>query len=304
MRPRFTHSFRRLIAWAIQGLTRNLFLTVATTVMMGLILFVFNVIITLNILTQNSMNELRKKVDLIVYLTDEAELYEVTQLVNLIQANPTVIDIQYTSKDVALENFLASYPDQADPFTKYGLGNPFPGSLRIVTKDPDQHQSVLEIIQNSSYAELMLSTESTKENQAIVERLLNVTHFTKKLMFGVILSFLMGSLLMSMNTIQLSIFTRKTELQIMQLVGANPLTIYAPFLIEGIIHSLSALLFGGILLILFLRGTDLLPYLSFEGWGAPILLAGVEGIVCTLIGLSASALAVRLYLSRSPILND
>lgn len=271
--------------------------------MMGLILFVFNVIMTLNILTQNSLDELAKKVDLIVYLTDEASLYEITQLVNEIQSNPNVVDIEYTSKEAALADFMSEYPDQADPFTKYDLENPFPESLRIVTEDPSEHQEVLDLIEGSSYAKLMLSTESTKENQEIVERLLNVTDFTQKLILGVVISFLIGSLVMGMNAIHLSIYTRKTEIQIMQLVGARPLMIYVPFLLEGAIYSLFALLFSGFLLLLFLKGTRLLPYLQFESASTPLLLAGAETILCILVGLAASTLAVHLYLKRSLILD-
>lgn len=303
MRPRLAHSFRRLVELSFQSLHRNLLLTVATTIMMGLILFIFNVIMALNILTQNSLDELAKKVDLIVYLTEDATLYEVTQLVNEIQGNPNVVDIEYTSKDTALENFMAEYPDQSDPFTKYNLENPFPGSLRIVTNDPSQHQEVLDQITGSSYSELMLSTESTKENQEIVERLLNVTDFTRKLILGVVISFLIGSLVMGMNAIHLSIYTRKTEIQIMQLVGARPLMIYAPFLLEGAVYSLFALLFSGVLLILFLKGTELLPYLQFESVSTPLLLAGAEALLCILVGISASTLAVKLYLKRSLILD-
>lgn len=303
MRPRLTHSFRRLVKLSFQSLHRNLLLTVATTIMMGLILFIFNVIMALNILTQNSLDELTKKVDLIVYLTEEADLYEITQLVDEIQINPNVVDIQYTSKETALENFMSEYPDQSDPFTKYNLENPFPGSLKIVTSDPSQHQEVLDQISGSSYGELMLSTESTKENQEIVERLLNVTNFTKKLIFGVVISFLIGSLMMGLNAIHLSIYTRKTEIQIMQLVGARPLMIYAPFLIEGALYSLLALLFSGILLALFLKGTALLPYLQFASTSTPFVLAGIETLASILVGLSASTLAVNLYLKRSLILD-
>lgn len=303
MRPRFTHSFRRLVKLSFQSLHRNLLLTIATTIMMGLILFIFNVIMALNILTQNSLDELAKKVDLIVYLTEETSLYEVTQLVDEIQNNPNVLDIEYTSKETALDNFMAQYPDQSDPFTKYNLENPFPGSLRIVTTDPSQHQEVLDQISGSDYGKLMLSTESTKENQEIVERLLNVTDFTKKLILGVVISFLIGSLLMGLNAIHLSIYTRKTEIQIMQLVGARPLMIYAPFLLEGVLYSLLALLFSGILLALFLKGTDLLPYLHFGSTSTPFIWAGVETFLCILLGLSASTLAVNLYLKRSLILD-
>ena len=299
MRPRSPHSFRRLVELALQNVQRNVLLSGATILMMGLILFIFNVMLLLNVLAQTSLDELGKKVDLIVYLTDDASLYEVTQLANELETQAEIELVEYTSKEDALKNFLAEYPDEQDPFSEYGIENPLPGSLRIVTENPEDHDEVLAFIQSSSYGKYLLDTESTNENQEITVRLLSLTDFTQKLIVGVLIAFLIGTLMMSMNAVHLSIFNRKTEIQIMQLVGARPAAIYSPFLMEGALYSLLAMLFSGFLLGVFLKSTELTPYLNFEDRASPFTLAFVEVLCAIAMGLLASSLAVRLYLHRS-----
>lgn len=299
MRPRSTHAFRRLAVLALQNVRRNFLLSSATVLMMGLILFIFNVMLMLNVLAQSSLDELDKKVDLIVYLTDNASLYEVTQLVNELETQAEIVQVDYTSKDDALNSFLADYPDQTDPFSEYGIENPLPSSLRIVTKSPEEHQDVLDFIKNSAYGGFLLDTESTNENQEITTRLLSLSDFTQKLIVGVLLAFLLGTLMMSMNAVHLSIFNRKTEIQIMQLVGAKPSMIYSPFLAEGAFYSVLATLFSGFLLGIFLKSTNLIPYLNFEGRTSPFTLAFLEILCSIAMGLLASSIAVKIYLRRT-----
>lgn len=300
---RIRSPFRRLIRLSLQNVSRNLLLSTATTLMLGLILFILNVILVLNVLTQSSLQELAQKIDLIVYLTDDADIYQVNQMVNDLSAQPEVLKVTYTSKDDALKQFLSLYPDQSDPFSQYGIANPLPGNLQIVTQSPEDHDTVLSYLQASPYAPLLLDSESSGENQEIASRLLSLTKFTQKLIFGVILTFIFGSILMVMNAIHLSIYTRKTEIQIMQLVGARPGMIYAPFLFEGAIYAILAVFVSLFLLLAFLKGTSLSSYLSWNAGMNPFALLGIELVGSVAVGLLASGLATHTYLKRSLILD-
>jgi cell division transport system permease protein len=279
-------------------------LSTATTLMMGLILFILNVILVLNVLAQSSLQELAQKIDLIVYLTDEADVYQVNQMVNELNKQPEVLSVTYTSKDDALKQFLNLYPDQADPFSQYGISNPLPGNLQVVTQSPEDHDLILTYLQNSPYSNLLLDSESAGENQEIASRLLSLTRFTQKLIFGVILTFVFGSVLMVMNAIHLSIYTRKTEIQIMQLVGARPSMIYAPFLLEGAIYAVLAVVVSLFFLLIFLKSTELASYLSWTSSINPFWLLLVEVVGSITVGMLASIFATRTYLKRSLLLDQ
>lgn len=303
MRPRLAYNFRRLAQISFQNVGRNLLLSVATTVMMGLILFIFNVIMVLNVLTQTSLDQLAEKIDLIVYLNEGASAYEINDLVQEIQSLPVVTEVEFTSSDDALKEFMDLYPDKSDPFTVYGIKNPLPSSIRVVTESPDQHKMVLDYLNGSAYSGFLSSTESSNENEAIAAKLVSVTQFTKKLIVGVVITFLFGSLLMIMNAIHLSIFTRKTEIQVMQLVGAKPGMIRFPFLFEGGVYSLVAVFFSFFLLMFFLEGTALSDYINFSANFNPIWLFLGELLTSIAVGVAASYLATDFYLNRTLVLD-
>lgn len=304
MRPSLPFSLERLSRFSFQNIGRNLLLSVATTVMMGLILFIFNVILVLSVLTQSSLDDLGEKVDLIIYISDNASVYELTEMVKEIESLPVVLNANFTSKEAALQEFLSIYPDKEDPFTVYGIENPLPANIKIVTESPDQHSMVMEYLSGTAYSELLISTESSNENREIISRLLSVSNFTKKLIIGVTLTFIFGSLLMIMNAIHLSIFTRKREIQIMQLVGAAPRMIRFPFLFEGAFYSILAVFFSFILLIFFLEGTKLTDLATFQESFHPALILGIELIASIIIGVISSYLAITYYLKRTLVLES
>lgn len=302
MRPRLAYNIKRLSRISLQNVGRNLLLSTATTVMMGLILFIFNVIMVLNTLTQSTLGDLAEKIDLIIYVNDASSLYEVNNLVKEVEALSVVKEVEYTSSDEALQDFISLYPDKTDPFTVYGIENPLPANLRIVTESPAEHETVLSYLEDSPYADLLLDVESSGDNQVIAARLLSVTDFTQKLIVGVVITFMLGSLLMIMNAIHLSIFTRKTEIQIMQLVGARYSMIQLPFLFEGALYSFIAVFFSFFLLMFFLEGTSLSNYLSFEFYWSPLWLFLGEMVVSVGVGILSSLAATHFYLKRTLVL--
>lgn len=304
MRPKSPRNFRRLSIMSFQNIGRNLLLSVATTVMMGLILFIFNVIMVLNFLTQASIDKVNEKVDLILYLSDSATPYQITELTKEIESLPSVTEVEYTSKEKALQEFLTLYPDKADPFTNYGIANPLPANVRIVTEKPEEQGMIVDYLRASSYSGLLLDIESSNENQEIVSRLVKVTNFTEKLIIGVIVTFVFGSLLIIINAIHLSIFTRRREIQIMQLVGARPSMIRFPFIFEGAIYSLVAVVFSFMLLIFFLEGANLDSFSDFKEHWNPLFFFGTELIGSLALGIISSVIAINYYLRKTLVLDQ
>lgn len=245
------------------------------------------------------MEKIGEKVDLILYISDDALTFEIEEMVKDIQSIPVVKSAVYTSKQQALSGFLSEYPDKADPFTNYGIANPLPGNIKIITDEPENHSIVTDYIKKSDYSKYLVNSASSNENQEIVTRLISVTNFTQKLIFGVIITFIFGSLLIIINAIHLSIFTRRLEIQIMQLVGANPNMIRFPFIFEGIIYSLIAVFFSFTLLTVFLEGSELTSLANFKENFHPFILFGSELVGSVVIGVTSSYIALNYYLRNS-----
>lgn len=240
--------------------------------------------------------------DLMIYISDNASVYEITEMLSEIESLPVVESTQYTSKESALEQFLELYPEKEDPFTLYGLDNPLPANVKIITEQPDQHQMVIDYLGETAFSSLLMDIESSNENQEIVARLLSVTSFTQKLIIGVVVTFVFGSLLMILNAIHLSIFSRKREIQIMQLVGAKPRMIRFPFLLEGALYSVFAVLFSFALMMIFIEGTNLSSFTNFSEQFDPIMLFAYEILASIIVGVISSYIAISYYIKRTLVL--
>lgn len=292
-------SLRRSLGLALDNFTRNKFLSLATIALMALILLIFNILFSVNLLAQQGIQALEEKVDLIVYLSDDADPLLVTQLTQELESMTEVTEVQYVTKEEALESLVSTYSDELNPFANYDLDNPLPASLQIVTENPQDHEIILAVLDQSQYENLLLTVESNDENAQIVNNLTQITGFTEKLLFGIVLTFLFGSILIIANAINLALFNRKNEIEIMQLVGAPLSFLRAPFMIEGAFYGLSSVAIGFLLFLLFTQTIDLSDLTWIEGDIAYLPLLGVQIVASLCLGMGSSLLALQNYLKRT-----
>lgn len=288
----------RSLILAAKNLWRNKFLSLATIAVMGLILFIFNIILTLNILSAGVIQEIYKEVDMIVYLQDDADIFEINTLIEELQAMPEVLTAQYTTKDAALEEYLELYPDQDDPFSTYGIENPLPANIQITTTSPENHATVQETL--DIHQELFLTIESNSENQTLIEKVLGIGSYTKNLILAVLLTFIVASFLVILNAIYLTVFSRRKEIEIMELVGAKPSFIRWPFVIEGTVMSTSAVLLSIILIYGFISSVNLGPAITdLAPPSRLITIILIEILVSIGIGILSSFIAIQNHLKSS-----
>ncbi len=288
-------TFQRNLKLAADNLWRNKLLTIATILIMALILFIFNIIFTVNVLAKEAIHNLEGKVDLIIYLTDDADSLLINQLIQELNVFPETEAVTFTSKEEALASLLDKYEDDVNPFANYDLENPLPASIQVITEEPEDHETILAYIEQSSYSSLFLDIESNQENRQIVENLIQITDFTKKLLLGILLAFLLGSVMIIANAIHITIFNRKKEIDIMRLVGASYSFIRSPFLIEGAFYGIAAVILSMILLLLFVQNLELLEtsFLTVQLPYARLLLCQV--ILSIILGMGSSWLATNYY---------
>ena len=149
-------TLKRNLKLAMDNLWRNKLLTSATILIMALILFIFNIIFTVNVVANKAIENLEAKVDLIIYLNDAADPLLINQLIQDLEAFPETKDVTYLSKEEALQSLLDKYSDDVNPFSAYDLENPLPASIQVITEKPEDHETLLSYIEQSSYASLFL----------------------------------------------------------------------------------------------------------------------------------------------------
>lgn len=286
---------KNIFSFAVANMWRNKFLSSATVVIIALILFTFNIILSIHLIARTGLDQVQQKVDIILYVKDNAEPLQIEKFIEEVKAIESVKEIVYTSKEDALRNLLNKYPIAIDPFSKYSIENPLPANLNILTYTAKNHEEILAIADSNNFRNLFLSLEESSENQQIVARLIKLTESSKKILISTLVIFIIASILIVSNAITLSIFYKRNELDVMKLVGAPPAAIRGPFLIEGVSYGFSGFIISMVLLYGFLRATEL-DLISFSLNVEIFRFILLELVCCLFVGFVSSVLSIEKYL--------
>src|SRR3989339_1341908 len=163
IRPQSFLLIQRALSLSASNLYRNKFLSIATIFVMGIIIFIFNIILAINFITETSIQSLSEKVDLTLYLKDNVTNTQVEKIVNETKLLDGVVNVEFTSKEEALQKIKASYPNIYESFEKYDLKNPLPASVSIRTKSPDYHQSIEDFFKGSQLSTYISNINASEQ---------------------------------------------------------------------------------------------------------------------------------------------
>jgi cell division transport system permease protein len=235
---------------ALRALRRNAvpsFAAVATVLVTVLVLGVFIPVVQA---TTGAANEIREKVLVDVYLKNDATDADIARVRNKIeQDTPGVGRVQFISKEEAIK--AEREAGRGDFYDLLG-SNPLPDLLRVT---PDRPEDIVRV--RDALAPMSPSGERTvidssidevKDRKENTDKILSATRVVK-LTMGLLAGLLaLASLLLVANTIRLSMYARRREVEVMKLVGATDWFIRWPFVMEGVL--VGAL--GGLLAVLIL----------------------------------------------------
>lgn len=255
--------FLRGIKLGIINLWRNRLLSLATILVMAIMICIFNSILAVNYITRQALTNLNQKVDIVFYLKEGTDYYSANLLATQMGKIPGVKKVDYVSKEEALNIISKTYPETADFLLKFNLKNPLPASLSVTTESAEYQQKVYDFLATSPLQKYVENNDQANrlDNQSIIastaSNLISINNFVKQLIFWVVFIFIIGGALIIINAIQLTIFTRRNEIFIMRLVGATPNFIRLPFLTEGICYALISVILSFLLLYLTGQALDL-----------------------------------------------
>jgi cell division transport system permease protein len=233
---------------ALRALKRNAipsFAAMATVLVTVLVLGVFIPVVQA---TTGAANEVRSKVIADVYLVTDAKQRDIDRVSRLLRAEPLVGRVQFISKEQAY-----AAERQRNPKAYELLGsNPLPDTFRVTPANPDDIGKLRDALspQAAGGGRTVVdpAIDEVRDREEDTNKILSVTRVVKltmALLFGLLG---VASVLLIANTIRLSLYARRREVEVMKLVGATDWFIRWPFVLEGVI--VGAL--GGILAILLL----------------------------------------------------
>jgi cell division transport system permease protein len=232
---------------AVRALRRNAvpsFAAVATVLVTVLILGVFIPVVQA---TTGAANEIRAKVILDVYLDPAAKPEDRARVERIIRAEaPAVGSVRYISKEQAYAEERKRNPEAYDL-----LGaNPLPDTLRVTPDEPENVGLIRDFLtpESPSGGRTVIdpAIDEVRNREEDTNKILSATRVVKLTMGLLAALLVLASVLLIANTIRLSLYARRREVEVMKLVGATDWFIRWPFVIEGMI--VGAL--GGVLAVL------------------------------------------------------
>lgn len=221
-----------MLGESFKGLRRNIGMALASIISIASMLTLFGMVLLLIININSSVYHLGNELDkVVIYLKDEVTTDSVNNMIKTISSDERVKTVQYTSKEMALENFKKSFGDNAhilDSLPK----NTLPPSLTVTLKD---------LSYASDFSEVGKSFDGVIKvdyHYELVKKMMSVENGVKYVGTAIVMVLLFVSILIIHNTIKIAVANRSREINIMKYIGATDAYIRGPFLIEGAIFGI------------------------------------------------------------------
>ena len=230
-----------LIGEAFRSLTSNLSSSVAATVTVLIAMFLFGLFIALGSWVNSWTDHLKEGVVAKVFFAQDATAKEVDAVRVRLAQMPEVKSVVFVTKDEALATMQKKHPE----LTKNLAGNPFGPSLTITPRHAEQVKAIADRLNTQ-----LPGVDKVTYKEETTERVLTVARVIGYLSLAGSAILLLASTILIANTIRLSIFSRRREIEVMKLVGATNWFVRAPFMLEGLICGLIGSIAAVVLLLL------------------------------------------------------
>jgi cell division transport system permease protein len=292
---------RLIVSESLRSLGANLSTTLAATVTVLIGMFLLGLFIAFGTWVVSWSDHVKRELVVhVYYCTDdtcakEASSAQMNEAARIAGASPLVKDVQFVSKRDALAIMRKKHPEEVGALPT----NPFPNALTVIPKRGDDVEKVAQLFR----ADPKLGIDKVDFGKQTTHRVLKLAHVIEIFFVVAVVLLLAASTLLIANTIRLSIFSRRREIEVMKLVGATNWFVRGPFMLEGLLCGVAGAL-GAVLLLVIgkevalpsllhtgpLNAGDDVNALSFSLNALILLITGL------LLGAAGSGLTIRRFL--------
>jgi cell division transport system permease protein len=238
---------RLFVAEALRSVTSNLSTTIAATMTVLIGMFLLGLFIALGTWVLSWTNDVKRQLVVNVYFCtplkckDDANRAQIDAVRSMLVSMPEVKSVKFISKEDALEIQKERTPELVDNLSS----NPLPPSYQVV---PHRGEDVSKIA--ARLDPVPAGVEGVNYGKKTADRVLQVAKIVGGIFLVGSLVLIGASILLIANTIRLSIFARRREVEVMKLVGATNWFVRGPFMLEGLITGLIGSIAAVILLVI------------------------------------------------------
>jgi cell division transport system permease protein len=286
---------------AAQGFWRNPVMSIASTFTIGLMLLLFAFFLATDRGLQAAVGVLESKVELAIFLEDNARVSDVLALRARIEADPAVSRVDYVTKDQAMARLVDIAARRPDIQIVDTSSNPLQDSLEIKLAHAQDAPRVAASLREEVGKGVV---NDVVDNPQVVDKLLTITRVLSIGGVAVLAMMLIVALFVIVNTIRIAVHARRDEIEIMKLVGATDWFVRWPFILEGmLVGTLGALAATAVVLVAagpvmgaMVNFIEILP-LSF-GTTFVWQLVGSVFALALAVGGGGAMLSVRTHLAK------
>lgn len=293
---------RMLVGESVRSLTANLSTTVAATMTVLIGMFLLGLFIALGTWVVSWSDQAKEKLLVKVYMCTpltcekqgEATAQQINNVRNFLIGLPDVKPrgVKFVSKEQALEIMRERSPELVESISS----NPLPHAFEVAPRDAEDVKAISGQIRQAG----LPGVQKVRDGEKVADSILRVAKVVSAFFLAAVLVLGIASALLIANTIRLSIFSRRREIEVMKLVGATNWFVRGPFMVEGLLCGLGGSLTAVFLLLL---GKELvLPSIlgriddsgvgAWPFWQNAAVLVGVG----LLLGALGSGLTLRRFL--------
>ena len=285
--------FKLVVSEAFRSIGSNISTSFAATMTVLIGMFLLGLLIALGSWVVSWSDHVKEQLQVKVFFVEDVTPKQVNAVGAFLRTDDRIKDYQFVSRTEALERMKKRYPE----LTANLPTNPLPDSYEITPKRAEEVKQLSTAIRGQKFA----GVERVKDGQQTSKRILQVARVIEVVFLVAVVVLLAASVLLIANTIRLSIFSRRREIEVMKLVGATNWFVRGPFMVEGLVCGLVGALAAVVLLLIgkevalpsILGHIDSSDDVKALGFTVTALILLAVGLV---VGALGSGLTLRRYL--------
>ncbi|MBR3228674.1 permease-like cell division protein FtsX [Candidatus Saccharibacteria bacterium] len=244
----------RVVKYGTKGFGRNIWLSSAATAVMAITLIILFVTVVASVILTNTAELMKDKIDITIYFKPNTTAEKLVELTETIKTDPNIKSVETSTSEEEYAKFLEenATSDEIleildDDMTKMMIDK-MQATMRIKVYDVDNLDSIKTMVEENELFRAYTDKEKAPTYDVNRAEIATITSWARIARTGgIILAvvFLVISILIIFSTIRMAIFSRREEIYMMKLVGADKGFIRGPFLVEAEICGIIAGLIAG-----------------------------------------------------------
>src|SRR5919112_1706014 len=284
------------LAEAFKNLRLNLLMSVTAVTTTAVCVLILGIGLLVDAHVEGIVRNVGQDVAVTAFFPEDVDQERIDEVVSSVENYPEVNESSYVSKEEALERFRETFADQPDIAGSIS-SDVLPASIEIELKDSSDSTAVADRLREEGFQD-----DEIRYPQQTADRLNQITGYLVWGLRGATALFFVASVLLIFNTIRLSIFARRKEIEVMKLVGASDSFVRTPFVLEGLVQGLIGAAIAALAVVwlnsIFVSwAQEYLPFVPVASGAVNTLIVLLVLLaVGALVGIAGSFFSVRRFL--------